>query len=42
VYAQNLGTSAERLPTAGEKVVLTWHPEHTFVVERSREGVDSD
>jgi spermidine/putrescine transport system ATP-binding protein len=40
VYAQNLGTSAERLPTAGEEVVLTWHPEHTFVVERSREGVN--
>jgi spermidine/putrescine transport system ATP-binding protein len=33
VYAQNLGTSADRPPAAGEKVALTWHPEHTFVVE---------
>jgi spermidine/putrescine transport system ATP-binding protein len=42
VYAQNLGTSTDRLPTAGEDVVLTWHPEHTFVVEASMEGVESD
>jgi spermidine/putrescine transport system ATP-binding protein len=33
VYAQNLGTSEDRPPGAGERVVLTWHPEHTFVVE---------
>jgi spermidine/putrescine transport system ATP-binding protein len=32
VYAQNLGTSADRPPSAGEEIALTWHPEHTFVV----------
>jgi spermidine/putrescine transport system ATP-binding protein len=42
VYAQNLGTSTDRPPTAGEEVVLTWHPEHTFVLEASREGDDGD
>jgi spermidine/putrescine transport system ATP-binding protein len=42
VYAQNLGTSTDRLPTAGERVILTWHPEHTFVVEASREGDEGD
>jgi spermidine/putrescine transport system ATP-binding protein len=33
VYSQNLGTDAERPPGPGEEVVLSWHPEHTFVVE---------
>jgi spermidine/putrescine transport system ATP-binding protein len=32
VYAQNLGTSEDRPPSAGEEISLTWHPEHTFVV----------
>jgi spermidine/putrescine transport system ATP-binding protein len=35
VYAQNLGTSADRPPTAGENIALVWHPEHTFVVASS-------
>jgi spermidine/putrescine transport system ATP-binding protein len=30
VYAQNLG--AEPTPTPGERVVLSWKPEHTFAV----------
>jgi spermidine/putrescine transport system ATP-binding protein len=38
VYAQNLGTSEDRPPASGEQVVLTWHPEHTFVVAASAEG----
>ena len=38
VYAQNLGTSEDRPPASGERVVLSWHPEHTFVVEPSTEG----
>jgi spermidine/putrescine transport system ATP-binding protein len=42
VYAQNLGTSADRPPSAGERVVLTWHPEHTFVVEAQEEGAEGD
>jgi spermidine/putrescine transport system ATP-binding protein len=33
VYAQNLGTSEDRPPAAGDRVILAWHPEHTFVVE---------
>jgi spermidine/putrescine transport system ATP-binding protein len=43
VYAQNLGTSEDRPPTAGEDVALAWHPEHTFVVasdEASKGGED--
>jgi spermidine/putrescine transport system ATP-binding protein len=40
VYAQNLGTSDDRPPAAGEDVVLTWHPEHTFVVKSSGGGTD--
>jgi spermidine/putrescine transport system ATP-binding protein len=32
VYAQNLGTSGDRPPGAGEAVTLAWDPEHTFVV----------
>ena len=38
VYAQNLGTSEDRPPASGERVVLSWHPEHTFVVSPSTEG----
>ena len=30
VYQQNLG--AERLPSPGETVTLSWRPQHTFVV----------
>jgi spermidine/putrescine transport system ATP-binding protein len=35
VYSQNLDTSgvAEQ-HTVGQRVVLTWHPRHTFVIER--------
>jgi spermidine/putrescine transport system ATP-binding protein len=43
VYAQNLGTSEDRPPTAGEEIALAWHPEHTFVVasdEASKGGAD--
>ena len=32
VYAQNLDAPGEYVPGAGEEVLLTWHPEHTFVV----------
>ncbi|MDQ4006311.1 MAG: ABC transporter ATP-binding protein [Actinomycetota bacterium] len=32
VYSQNLGTQAERPPGPGEEVLLSWHPEHTFVI----------
>jgi spermidine/putrescine transport system ATP-binding protein len=45
VYAQNLGTSADRAPSAGEDIALTWHPEHTFVVapgDEEREGGTED
>jgi spermidine/putrescine transport system ATP-binding protein len=38
VYAQNLGTSDDRPPDSGDRVVLSWHPEHTFVVAPSTEG----
>jgi spermidine/putrescine transport system ATP-binding protein len=31
VYAQNLGS--ERIPSPGERVQLTWQPEHTFAVD---------
>jgi spermidine/putrescine transport system ATP-binding protein len=37
VYAQNLGTSGDRPPGAGDSVTLAWHPEHTFVVS-AQEG----
>ena len=33
VYAQNIGTSTA--PRSGEDVLLTWQPDHTFVVEPS-------
>jgi spermidine/putrescine transport system ATP-binding protein len=42
VYAQNLGTSEDRPPASGERVVLTWHPEHTFVVAPSTEGANGE
>jgi spermidine/putrescine transport system ATP-binding protein len=42
VYAQNLGTSEDRPPASGERVVLSWHPEHTFVVSPSTEGADGE
>jgi spermidine/putrescine transport system ATP-binding protein len=42
VYAQNLGTSEDRPPGSGDRVVLSWHPEHTFVVEPSTEGAEDD
>jgi spermidine/putrescine transport system ATP-binding protein len=42
VYAQNLGTSEDRPPAAGESVVLAWHPEHTFVVASQEESTDDE
>jgi spermidine/putrescine transport system ATP-binding protein len=43
VYAQNLGTSEDRPPSAGENIALTWHPEHTFVVSSDdRKGGTED
>jgi spermidine/putrescine transport system ATP-binding protein len=42
VYAQNLGTSTDRLPAPGETVRLTWHPEHTFVVTGREGGAKGD
>ncbi|HEX6208040.1 MAG TPA: TOBE domain-containing protein, partial [Actinomycetota bacterium] len=33
VYAQNVDAPGERAPATGEEVVLSWHPQHTFVVE---------
>jgi len=42
VYAQNLGTSTDRLPAPGETVTLMWHPEHTFVVSGREGGIDGE
>ena len=42
VFAQNLGTSEDRPPAAGDTVVLTWHPEHTFVVRASGGGTTDE
>jgi spermidine/putrescine transport system ATP-binding protein len=42
VYAQNLGTSTDRLPTPGQTVTLMWHPEHTFVVSGREGGTDGE
>ena len=42
VYAQNLGTSKDRPPASGQDVVLTWHPEHTFVVTPSEGGTEGE
>ena len=33
VYAQNIGTGSA--PRSGDRVVMTWRPEHTFVVQPS-------
>jgi spermidine/putrescine transport system ATP-binding protein len=33
VYEQNLGGPEKWAPAPGEKVLLAWYPEHTFVVE---------
>ncbi len=40
VYAQNLG--AATAPRSGEEVLLTWRPEHTFVVEPSDTPVQNE
>jgi spermidine/putrescine transport system ATP-binding protein len=40
VYAQNLGTHAERPPEPGDAVRLSWHPEHTFVIATSEGSPD--
>jgi len=40
VYVQNLGTSEAWSAGAGEQVMLSWHPEHTFVVEPEDKGGD--
>jgi len=40
VYAQNLGNSGARIPAPGERVILCWHPEHTFAVRPSLGGTD--
>jgi spermidine/putrescine transport system ATP-binding protein len=42
VYAQNLGTSEDRPPSAGEDIALTWHPEHTFVVSSPKGGTEDE
>jgi spermidine/putrescine transport system ATP-binding protein len=34
VYVQNLAAASEPVP-AGSRVRLTWHPEHTFAVEKA-------
>ena len=43
VYVQNMGASADAL-APGSKVRLSWHPEHTFAVEKnsSTEGGDNE
>jgi len=33
VYAQNLGSPGDAASSAGDEIVLAWHPEHTFVVK---------
>ena len=38
VYEQNVGGSRDRLPAAGEDVILSWEPSHTFVVSEGRKG----
>ncbi len=42
VYAQNLGTSTDRLPAPGQTVTLMWHPEHTFVVSGREGGTEGE
>jgi spermidine/putrescine transport system ATP-binding protein len=40
VYQQNLGH--ERVPVPGERVRLSWRPEHTFVVRPDAEPIDEE
>jgi spermidine/putrescine transport system ATP-binding protein len=40
VYQQNLG--AEPVPAPGERVRLTWRPQHTFVVRPELEGIEEE
>lgn len=40
VYAQNIG--ADVVPGPGDQVLLTWRPEHTFVVRPSRPQTGPD
>ena len=43
VYAQNLDTAgAAELLADGQRVVLTWKPQHTFVIGSQAEPVNSD
>ena len=42
MYAQNLGTSEDRPPSAGEDIALTGHPEHTFVVSSPKGGTEDE
>jgi spermidine/putrescine transport system ATP-binding protein len=37
VYAQNIG-NGQMIPAPGQRVVLCWHPEHTFAVEPAEGG----
>jgi spermidine/putrescine transport system ATP-binding protein len=41
VFVQNLDAPGAHRPGAGEEVVLAWQPEHTFVVEPTKEGGSS-
>ena len=41
VYVQNLAAAAEPIG-AGQKVRLTWHPEHTFAVESGEAGTGEE
>ena len=36
VYEQNVGGSRDPLPATGEQVILSWDPDHTFVVSEGR------
>lgn len=41
VYSQNLETSgASEALADGQRVLLTWNPQHTFVIDTSAEGTD--
>jgi spermidine/putrescine transport system ATP-binding protein len=40
VYQQNLG--AESIPSPGEPVLLSWRPEHTFVVVPDHEPIEEE
>jgi spermidine/putrescine transport system ATP-binding protein len=39
VFAQNLDAPGDRRPSAGDEVLLVWHPDHTFVLEETEGGV---